>query len=411
MIYHLNLREVTYALSEALDYVGIDDTLHGKRVAFMAAEVAKKLNWPQQRVDDIVMASMLHDCGVSSTDVHSHLVTELDWNNSQTHCQRGAKLLQQTTLYQQFANIVLYHHTHWDSFASSVSLQDKENANLIYLVDRLDALHAQIGDQSSQQRQKIVQTLANYSGTMFSPEFVLVLQELAQIDYFWFTMEATPLTIYLTHWIEQGHEEALAYSLIKNIAIMFANIVDAKSEFTSKHTYGVAAVAKFLAEHYGLTEQDQNKIELAGFFHDLGKLKVSDAILQKNAPLTDEEHFQMNRHGFDSGMILNKIKGFQDIARIASLHHETLDGKGYPYHLTAEHIPIEARIVTIADIFQALVQNRPYRAGMSAKEALTIMAQMTKEHKLDERIILILSKHLEEAYLQAIKPETTMHGN
>jgi hypothetical protein len=119
----------------------------------------------------------------------------------------------------------------------------------------------------------------------------------------------------------------------------------------------------------------------------------------------------LNRHGFDSGMILNKIKGFQDIARIASLHHETLDGKGYPYHLTAEHIPIEARIVTTADIFQALVQNRPYRVGMSAEEALTIMTQMTKEHKLDERIILILSKHLEEAYLQAIKPETTTHGN
>ncbi len=411
MIYHLNLREVTYALSEALDYVGIDDTLHGKRVAFMAAEVAKKLNWSQQRVNDIVMASMLHDCGVSSTDVHSHLVNELDWNNSQIHCQRGAKLLQQTTLYQQFANIVLYHHTHWDSFASSVSLEDKENANLIYLVDRLDALHAQIGDQSPQQRQQIVQTLANYSGTMFSPEFVLVLQELAQIDYFWFTMELTPLTIYLTRWIEQGHEDALAYSLIKNIAIMFANIVDAKSEFTSKHTYGVAAVAKFLAKHYGLTEQDQNKVELAGFFHDLGKLKVSDAILQKNAPLTEEEHFQMNRHGFDSGMILNKIKGFQDIARIASLHHETLDGKGYPYHLTAEHIPIEARIVTTADIFQALVQNRPYRVGMSAEEALAIMTQMTKEHKLDERVILILSEHLAEAYLQAIKPETTTHGN
>jgi len=67
MIYNVNLREVSYALSEALDYVGIDDTMHGKRVAFMSAEVAKKLGWSESRIDDIIMLGMLHDCGVSST--------------------------------------------------------------------------------------------------------------------------------------------------------------------------------------------------------------------------------------------------------------------------------------------------------------------------------------------------------
>ncbi|MDD5119645.1 MAG: hypothetical protein PHP90_13760, partial [Sulfuricurvum sp.] len=81
MDYLLNLREATYALSEALDYVGIDDTMHGKRVAYMSAEVAKKLGWEQNRIDALILMGMLHDCGVSSTDVHHHLVTELDWDN------------------------------------------------------------------------------------------------------------------------------------------------------------------------------------------------------------------------------------------------------------------------------------------------------------------------------------------
>ena len=405
MIYHLNLREVTYALSEALDYVGVDDTLHGKRVAFMAAEVAKCLNWSQERIDYIIMAGMLHDCGVSSTDVHTHLVTELDWDNSQVHCLRGAKLLSETDLYQQFENIILYHHSHWNSLPDYLTEQEKEETNLIYLVDRLDAVRAQLGDQSPQQRQQILQTLTKHSGEMFSPKLVQILNTLGLVDYFWFTLELDPLTSYLNEWIALGQEEALPYTQLKNLAIMFAHIVDAKSEFTTEHTYGVAALARFIAARYGLNEVEQNKVELAAFFHDLGKLRVPDAILHKKGPLSEEERFHMNRHGFDSSIILRKIKGFQEIARIASLHHETLDGKGYPYHLTEKDIPLEARIVTTADIFQALVQNRPYRAGLSAEVSLEIVTQMRDEHKLDPLLVAILRDHLQDAYLYATHPE------
>lgn len=405
MLYHLNLREVTYALSEALDYVGVDDTMHGKRVAFMAAEVAKQLQWSPDRIDAIIMAGMLHDCGVSSTDVHSHLVNELDWGNSQAHCVRGAMLLHKTKLYQPFEHVIRYHHTHWDHFPETVLEQDKDAANLIYLVDRLDALRAQLGDQSNQQRQQILQTLTRHSGSMFCPVFVQALCELGEVDYFWFTLESEPLSYYLAEWIALGQEEDFSYQLLKNIAIMFAHIVDAKSEFTSEHTYGVASLARFIAELYGLDEEGQNKVELAAFFHDLGKLRVSDSILQKNGPLTEKERFQMNRHGFDSSIILRKIKGFQEIARIASLHHETLDGKGYPYHLTEKDIPMEARMVTTADVFQALVQTRPYRSGLSAEDALAIIHKMTEEHKLDNRLVQLLRDNLPEAYVRATNPE------
>ncbi len=405
MIYALNLREVTFALSEALDYVGVDDTQHGKRVAFMAAEVAKHLGWSQARIDDIIMMGMLHDCGVSSTDVHTHLVTELDWDNSKVHCLRGAKLLSQTNVYQPFETIILHHHTHWNELPEDLRFEEKETTNLIYLVDRLDAVRAQLGDASSQQRHQILDSLAKHSGTMFSPVLVEALVALGQVDYFWFTLELDPLTSYLNDWIAEGAEQQLDYKLLKNLAIMFANVVDAKSEFTSEHTYGVAALARFIAQLYGLDEAGQNKVELAAFFHDLGKLRVPDEILHKNGKLTEEERFKMNRHGFDSSIILRKIKGFHEIARIASLHHETLDGKGYPYHLTEKDIPLEARIVTTADIFQALVQNRPYRAGLSAEESLSILDSMVTEHKLDVRLVDLLRTHLAEAYRYATHPE------
>jgi HD-GYP domain-containing protein (c-di-GMP phosphodiesterase class II) len=112
----------------------------------------------------------------------------------------------------------------------------------------------------------------------------------------------------------------------------------------------------------------------------------------------------MNRHGFDSSVILRKIKGFQEIAKIASMHHETLDAQGYPYHLMADKIPIEARILAVADIFQALVQDRPYRVGLHAQEALEILNTM-RSLKLDDAVVELVQQNLNTCYARAMYAE------
>jgi len=402
MAYRLNLREVTYALSEALDFVGIDDTLHGKRVAFISAEIGKRLGWGQSRIDDIIMMGMLHNCGVSSTDVHNHLVNTFDWEDSQIHCERGGSLLQKVTIYHQYAPAILYHHTHWKNFPDSVDSQTKENANLIFIADRIDALRVEVGFTTLHEKNEIRSTIQQFADTMFSPLFIDAFLEVSNSDSFWLYLEPEPLNGYLNEWIEIGNNEPVEFDLLKNIAMMFAKVVDAKSTFTAEHTYGVAALARYLSQLYNLSQEEQERIELAAFFHDLGKLRVADAILNKPGPLNEEERAHMNRHGFDSHIILQKIKGFHEIAKIASLHHETLDAQGYPYHLSADQIPVEARILTVADIFQALVQNRPYRSGLNPHEAYRILDQMTDEHKLDPSVTALLYGHLEKCYTYAM---------
>ena len=401
MNYLLNMREVSYALSEALDYVGIDDTMHGKRVAFMAAEVAKKLAWPEERIDEIIMTGMLHDCGVSSTDVHSHLVNELDWDNSQVHCVRGGSLLEKVSIYKRYVPAVRYHHTHWNELPDSLDPSVQENANLIYLVDRVDALRVQIGDANMQERDEIGKIVAKYAGSMFSPGLVDTYLECAQTDSFWFYMEAEPLNGYFDEWIEKGGSEEVSFECLKNIATMFADVVDAKSTFTAEHSYSVASVAKCLSRLMGLSQKQEETIVLAALLHDLGKLRVADAILYKPGPLNEEERHAMNRHGFDSQMILRKISGMKEISRIASLHHEHLDASGYPYHLRSEQIPIEVRVLTVADIFQALIQDRPYRSGLSAQEALEILEKMGSEGKIDSEVVACVAANLQECYLHA----------
>lgn len=401
MNYILNIREVTYALTEALDFVGIDDTMHGKRVAYMAAELSKVLLWPKELTDTMIFTGMLHDCGVSSTDVHNNLINELDWDNSQIHSIRGEDLLQRTNVYNKYSTYVRYHHTHWDALPKELSQLEKEISNLIYLVDRVDALRAQMKEIGPRTTNSIVETIKKYSGTLFCPKLVEAFIKIASKGSFWFYLEEEALAEYFTEWTNAGSDETYTFLQIKEVSLMFAAVVDAKSTFTSEHSIGVATLSRYLSELFELPQEVCEKIELAGLLHDLGKLKVDDAILNKPSMLNADERLKMNRHGFDSNIILRHIKGFKEIARIASLHHETLDAKGYPYQLDASQIPLEARIIAVADIFQALIQDRPYRDGLSVQEAYKILNDMCEDGKLDTKVISKLKENLETCYTYA----------
>jgi HD-GYP domain-containing protein (c-di-GMP phosphodiesterase class II) len=143
MKYELNLREVTSALSTSLDYVGVDDNLHGKRVAYLSFLIGIELGFAENELSDIIFEGILHDCGVSSTSIHEYLVSEMDWEHSQDHCLRGEELLNQVSFYKQYASVIRYHHTHIDRFPESIDAYIKLHSNIIYLTDRVDALRAQ----------------------------------------------------------------------------------------------------------------------------------------------------------------------------------------------------------------------------------------------------------------------------
>jgi HD-GYP domain-containing protein (c-di-GMP phosphodiesterase class II) len=396
-MFKCNFRQITYALSEALDYVGVDDHYHGKRVAYMAAQLAQGLKLTQNKIDDLINIGMLHDCGVSCTQTHNNLVNQLDWSGSQDHCERGALLLKKVSSYKDYAEIIYYHHTHWDTLTSlDIDETTKISANIIFLVDRVDALRAQ-----GLTHEEIIVLLRNQSDKMFAANLIENFIKVSKPDSFWFYLEHDNLEIYLHEWVAQHETRNYDYALIKEVALFFSDIIDAKSPFTSDHSFKVARIATFLAKKSAFKLEQIQNIELAGLFHDLGKLKVNDEILNKQGPLDTQERTIMNRHGFDSEMILRQIDAFKEIAILASMHHEFLDGNGYPYQREASTIPLEARILTIADIFQALVQNRPYREGLSADKTLKIMEEMLEEGKLDQSIMIKVRENLSEIYALA----------
>mgnify|MGYP000243641879 CR=1 FL=1 len=150
----------------------------------------------------------------------------------------------------------------------------------------------------------------------------------------------------------------LNFAQIKAIADLFAHIVDYKSPFTSNHSMGVAEkISRFM----GFDEDICQKMYIAGALHDIGKVAIGNEILEKPEKLTDEEFKTMKHHAVYTYYILSGIDDFEEIRDWAALHHEKLNGKGYPFGKTADELNKPERIMACIDIYQALTEDRLIR--------------------------------------------------
>jgi HD-GYP domain-containing protein (c-di-GMP phosphodiesterase class II) len=155
----------------------------------------------------------------------------------------------------------------------------------------------------------------------------------------------------------------------------FADIIDAKSPFTYNHSTRVADVAREVALHCGLDATEQRRIYRAGLLHDIGKLGVSNTILDKEGKLTPEEWESMKLHPRYTLEILQRVSAFSGFAWTASTHHEKLDGSGYPWKMKGSALDLPSRILTVSDIFDALTSDRPYRKGMPEAKVTAILEE------------------------------------
>jgi len=163
---------------------------------------------------------------------------------------------------------------------------------------------------------------------------------------------------------------------LDDIAAAFAQVVDSKSPYTSGHSERVTLFADLIAVTIGFSAEQRRWLKRASLLHDIGKLGVSNSILDKPGKLDPDEWKAMQMHAAHTETILSRIAAFGDLAAIAGAHHERLDGKGYPHGLSSDQIALETRIITTADIFDALTAERPYRAAMPVSKALAVMTEM-----------------------------------
>jgi HD-GYP domain-containing protein (c-di-GMP phosphodiesterase class II) len=152
-----------------------------------------------------------------------------------------------------------------------------------------------------------------------------------------------------------------------------ANALDARDSYAAGHSHRVSEYSCAIAEGLGLSAQEVGYIRIGALLHDIGKIGVSDSVLQKPGRLTGEEFALIQRHPTIGRRILEGVNGFQPYLAVVELHHENWDGTGYPRGLSGEEVPLAARIVHVADAFDAMTSDRPYRRGMSVSEAFSIL--------------------------------------
>jgi putative nucleotidyltransferase with HDIG domain len=228
-------------------------------------------------------------------------------------------------------------------------------------------------------------------GTWFDPALVDALVATEHDAEFWRSLETPDVTP-----LEPADHVLVADDTrLDRVAHAFASIVDAKSPYTAHHSEGVAAIAMALALSLDLDAAARATLQRAALLHDIGKLGVSNRILDKPGPLDAQEWETVRRHPRWSMEILARVSAFRDVARIAGGHHERLDGSGYYQGLTAEQLDRPSRILAVADVAEALSADRPYRRALSPEEVLAVM-RLDAGGRLDAEVLAALGGVLAE---------------
>ena len=294
----------------------------------------------------------------------------------QLRCERGASIARKAGFGEAVAAAVHDVHEHWDGGGQPRHLAGEAidaSARVIAACAALDVF------ASRQGREAAVTTLVGRRGRWYEPTVVdallalvdrNVLGELDAPDVVGRTLELAP----------QSTEVYDGETDVDRLALAFAEVVDAKSPYTGSHSQSVAAIAERIGSAMSLPDRDVVDVRRAALLHDIGKLGVPNSILDKPARLEASEFEVIRRHPELSLRILSPVPAFAAVAEMAACHHERLDGRGYFRGLTEPELTLGARIVAVADVFEALTADRPYRAAMRPEAAIAILREEAGKH-------------------------------
>ncbi|MFD2205459.1 HD-GYP domain-containing protein [Kiloniella antarctica] len=310
----------------------------------------------------------------------------------ETRCHRGAEIALKMRFSEKVADGILNLDERWDG----KGLPSAVSGNNIPVFARI-ALLSQVIDVflTSEGQDAALGEVRSRSGSWFEPEMVSAFERVALRPEFWEELNNEDLQNSIHNLVLPKHDVTVDEDYLDNIAAAFAKVIDAKSPFTNGHSERVMGYSDLIAQKMGLSESKRRWLKRAALLHDIGKLGISNSILDKPGKLTDEEFAMIKMHPVYSVNILKNISAFSDISPIAGGHHERLDGKGYPYGLTDNEIDMDIRIVTVADIFDALTADRPYRAAMPMEKAISIMDDMV-DTAIDSQCYKALKDVLQE---------------
>ncbi len=418
----LKLSELIGALSHALDITEGQPEGHCVRCCWIGMHVGEKLGMPAEQLWELYYTLLLKDLGCSSNAsriCELYLTDDLSFKRDfkwvdgslpqvlrfilrhtgpsvglverlkalggilsngdeiaqeliQTRCTRGADIARQLRFPEGVAQGIHSLDEHWNGQGRPQGLKGSR----IPIYSRISLL-AQVIDvvNHSDGQSAAIQEIQKRQGSWFDPELVDAFIDIAQSTDFWATLSSPAIEAQVFALEPGSHEVLLDEDYFDDIAEAFGKVVDAKSPYTAGHSARVGLYTSLLSEAMEIPEPRRRWLKRGALLHDVGKLGVSNSILDKPGKLDAAEWSAVQQHAAYTGAILGRISNFDELARISAAHHERLDGGGYPLGLKAADITLETRIITTADIFDAITAERPYRGAIPVDRTLSIMAE------------------------------------
>lgn len=368
---------------------------HHRRTAIAAYHIGMAYHLSASQLSDLVIAAALHDIGALTIGERDALI-QMDVENPHPHARLGYYMLESFEPFQNISKIVYYHHwpyaqdQHYSTEIGPVPIQ----SYILHLADRIEIL---INPQESilTQTERIRNKITSYSGNLFHPGAVSAFLNVSVHDSFWLDIGNLSLDTVFESAISDDLAIEVTPDLLEQFAFTLSKIIDSRSRFTISHSFGVSAVAYQIAQYVGYDEEKCRLIRIAGLLHDMGKIAISPAIIEKPGSLTQGERLNVQTHAYYTYMILKDIDALGEIRDWAANHHENHLGNGYPRNLKEGNLSEEMDIVAYADIYTALSENRPYRDSLPSEEILKILREDYVE-KHGQALFDIIEAHIEE---------------
>ena len=293
-------------------------------------------------------------------------------NLIKTRCERGATIARHLGFNERTAQAILDLDEHWNGKGHPLGKRGEEISMLgriLNISQTIEVFWRESGLKGA------IDVVKQRSGTWFDPALCRAFVKNCRDAHWQQLWNAGDLLTDIVQLEPIQLRHPVGSDFLDRVAQGFSEVVDAKSPWTYKHSEGVATISVGIATALGWERERIVALRRAALLHDLGKLGISNRILDKPGKMTDEEFNIMKTHPRLTEEILQKVPAFSGLASVAGAHHERWDGRGYFRGIESSQLPLEARVLMVADIFEALTAARPYRDGMPQEKVLSILAK------------------------------------
>jgi HD-GYP domain-containing protein (c-di-GMP phosphodiesterase class II) len=410
------LSQLIGALSSALDVAEGEPPGHARRSCLVGMRLAEELRLDATARCDLFYALLLKDAGCSANAAHmaalfgaddqvaKHTSKLVNWSRPfdafvwslrtvapdgswsdradrlrairnegavtrklmRARCHRGAEIALKLGFSETTAEAIRALDEHWDGHGQPLGLRGTEiplGARILCLAQTVEVFHNARGARIA------CRVAVKRRGEWFDPTLVDALESFRSDSDFWRSLADEDISAV------QPPDEVLRVDedRLDQIAEGFAAVIDAKSPWTHEHCSRVCEIATGIAKIMGFEEHELRGLRRAALLHDLGKLSISNRVLDKPEPLSPPERARVHQHPLLAEQILGRIPALGALGALSSAHHERLDGSGYPRALSGGQLTMPMRVLAVADVYEALVSDRPYRPAYASDAALELM--------------------------------------